>query len=361
MLALRDRGFRVSAAGTGDHAPFAKVGLEYHHLHFGRFFSPLADWGAFRAMAKLIANLRPSIVQCFDTKPYVLAPLSARGIPDVRIVSTINGIGLLYCLHSPLALSLRPIYEALQRAASRSTTATVFQNHEDLTFFTKRRMLGAGRNLIIPGSGIDIEKFEQLAAAGPSPTELRNSLGLGDCDVVMTVTRMTRQKGIPTLLEAAALVHKRRPDVRFLLVGPRESEGRFAVTQAELDDHKPYVMAIGRRSDVPALLGIADVFAFPSEYPEGVPRVLLEAAAAARPIVTTRMPGCSDVVKDGWNGVLVPPHAPGMLAEKILEMLRNLDAAAVMGARAAEFVKKEFNLEITVSRYAALYQELVKS
>jgi glycosyltransferase involved in cell wall biosynthesis len=312
-------------------------------------------------MAKLIASLRPSVVQCFDTKPYVLVPLSARGIPDVRIVSTINGIGLLYCLNSPMTLSLRPIYEFLQRAASRATTATVFQNHEDLTFFTKRRMLGTGHNLVIPGSGIDIDEFEHLAAKGPSPAEIRNGLGLGECEIVMTVTRMTRQKGIPTLLEAAALVHRIRPSVRFLLVGPRESEGRFAVTEAELEAHKPYVMAVGRRSDVPALLSIADVFTFPSEYREGIPRVLLEAAVAACPIVTTKMPGCSDVIKDGWNGFLVPPRAPRILAERILDMLRDRDTAATMGMRAAEFVKKEFNLEITVSRYAALYRELVKN
>jgi len=72
-------------------------------------------------------------------------------------------------------------------------------------------------------------------------------------------------------------------------VGPRESEGPFAVTQAEIERHAPYVLAIGPRSDVPALLGVADVFAFPTEYLEGVPRALLEAAVAGRPIVTTRM------------------------------------------------------------------------
>src|SRR5918998_6764393 len=71
LIALRDRGFRVSAAGTGDPAPFAKAGLAYRSLHFGRFFSPIADWNALRAVSTIIAELRPSIVQCFDTKPYL--------------------------------------------------------------------------------------------------------------------------------------------------------------------------------------------------------------------------------------------------------------------------------------------------
>jgi glycosyltransferase involved in cell wall biosynthesis len=214
--------------------------------------------------------------------------------------------------------------------------------------------------VLIPGSGIDIEGFERAAVTGPSPAELRQTLGLGTSEVVVTVTRMTRQKGIPTLLEAAALVHQHRPGVRFVLVGPRESEGPFAVTQAEIDRHAPYVLAIGPRSDVPALLLVADVFAFPTEYFEGVPRALLEAALAARPIVATRMPGCTDVIQDDWSGFLVPPRNPRLMAERILDLLRDRIAAAAMGRRAAQLVRTDFNLEVTVARYAAVYDNLMR-
>src|SRR5262249_51657015 len=147
---------------------------------------------------------------------------------------------------------------------------------------------------------------------------LREALGLGTCQVVVTVARLTRHKGIPTLLKAAALVHEHRPDVRFLLVGPRQGEGPFAVAEAEIARHAPYVLAIGQRPDVPALLGLADAFVFPTQYREGVPRSLLEAALAGVPIVATSMPGCTDVVRDGWSGFLVPPRAPRVLAAKIL-------------------------------------------
>jgi glycosyltransferase involved in cell wall biosynthesis len=213
--------------------------------------------------------------------------------------------------------------------------------------------------VVIPGSGVDIERFERATATRSSPAELRKALNLGASEVVITVTRMTRQKGIPTLLDAAALVHQQRPGVRFLLVGPRESEGRFAVTQAEIDRHAPYVLAVGPRSDVPALLAVASVFAFPTEYLEGVPRALLEAAVAGRPIVTTKMPGCTDVICDGWNGFLVPPRAPRLLAERILDLLRDRVTAGAMGARAAQLVRAEFNLEITVARYVAVYEDLL--
>jgi glycosyltransferase involved in cell wall biosynthesis len=243
--------------------------------------------------------------------------------------------------------------------AARVTAATVFQNGDDLAFFKRHRMVGADGSRLIRGSGIDIAAFERAIAAGPSPAELRAALALGASEVVVTVTRLTRQKGIPTLLEAAALVHKERPGVKFLLVGPRQSEGPFAVPQSEIERHAPYVTALGRRSDVPALLAIADVFAFPTEYREGVPRALLEAALAGLPIVTTRMPGCCDVIRDGWNGFLVPPRAPQLLAPRILDLLRDRETARTMGRRAAELVRQEFNLVITVDRYVALYEELM--
>jgi glycosyltransferase involved in cell wall biosynthesis len=360
MLALRDRGFRVTAAATAEPAPFLRAGIDFKRFRCYRFMNPLADWQAIKMFSELLADVRPDLVQSFNTKPNVLVPLAARGLRDVVVVRTINGMGWTYSSRSPLALGIRPIYRALHRLAAQSTTATIFQNQDDKAFFERQRITGRSLIRLIPGYGIDAESFERARTAGPSPAQLREELGLGSSEVVITVTRMTRQKGIPALLEAAAMVHVARPGVRFLLVGPRESEGPLAVPQAEIDRHAPYVMAIGRRSDVPALLGLADVFAFPTEYREGVPRALLEAALARLPIVTTNMPGCPDVVRNGWNGFVVPPRAPRILAAKIIDLLRNRETAKSMGERAASFVAQEFDFGLTVDRYAALYCELLE-
>ena len=260
-------------------------------------------------------------------------PLAARGLPGVQVVRTVNGRGWLYSSHSPLALTLRPIYRALHRLAARSTAATVFEIHDDQTYFDSHRMTGTRGGRVIPGAGTDVEGFERALAAAPPPAQLRDELGLGTSEVVMTVTRMTREKGIPTLLKAAALTHKVRPNVQFVLVGPRESEGPLSVSQAELDSHAPYVVATGPRSDVAALLRIADVFAFPSEYREGVPRALCEAALAGVPTVATSMPGCCEVITDGVNGFVVPPGSPLLLAEKILAVPGRSGPPAPCGPR----------------------------
>jgi glycosyltransferase involved in cell wall biosynthesis len=358
LLALRAHGFRVTAAGTGNPGPFEAAGIEYRPFRFDRFVNPRADLRATKTLSRLVADLRPQLVQSYDTKPNLLVPFAARGLENARVIRIINGRGWLFSSRSLPALTLRPVYCSLHRLAARSTAATVFEIRDDQDFFERHRMAGK-RGLVIPG-WIDTEKFERALTAGPPPAQLRDELGLGASEVVITVTRMTRQKGIPTLLEAAAIIHEIRPGVRFLLVGPRESEGPLAVSQAEIDRHAPYVKAIGLRSDVPALLGLADVFAFPTEYREGVPRVLLEAALAKVPIVTTSIAGCTEVIRDGWNGFLVPPHEPRLLAARILDLLRDRQAAKEMAGRAAQRVRQGLGLTTIAARYASLYAEILE-
>jgi glycosyltransferase involved in cell wall biosynthesis len=360
LHALVARGFRITAAGTGKAEAFTRAGIDYRPYRFDRFVNPAADRASLGMLAGIVADLRPDIVQSFDTKPNLLVPLALRRMRGPLVVRTINGMGWLYSARSPQALALRPVYRLLHRLAARSTAASIFQNREDHEYFRRHGMLGSAVHDLIPGSGVDIEGFDQALAANPPLARLRDSMGLNGADVIITVTRLTRQKGIATLLEGAALVHRERPHARFLLVGPRESEGKMAISQAEIDRHAPYVIATGRRSDIPALLALADLFAFPTEYREGVPRVLLEAALAGLPIVTTNMPGCSDVVQDGWSGVLVPPRSPRALANGILKLLSDRAAASVMADRASKLVREEFGLQLTADRYARLYTSLLE-
>lgn len=357
LAALRNRGLRVSAAGTGAVSAFAKTGIPYHQYQFDRFGVGFADRAAMGQLARLVKSARPDVIQTFDTKPNLFAPLALRG--SVPVVRTINGMGWVFSSTELRALAFRPVYLAMQRLAACWTAATVFQNKADSSFFQRHRLLGKSSSVIIGSSGIDVGAFEAAQARTASPAELRAELGLGDAEIVLTVSRLTVQKGITTLLEAAKLLHEVRPNVRFLLVGPRESEGPFAVGQALIEAHAPYVIATGARSDIPALLGIADLFAFPTEYREGIPRVLLEAGLAGVPIVASRMPGCDDVVREDWNGKLVAPRDPRALAASILDLLQDSTRAKTMGQRSINVVRKEFDLNVVADRYAELYTQLL--
>jgi glycosyltransferase involved in cell wall biosynthesis len=277
----------------------------------------------------------------------------------VPVVRTINGLGWTFSSLAPRALALRPIFCGLQLLASFWTAATVFQNRDDQTFFERYRLLGYSDNRLIAGSGIDVATFAAATHLGPTPTRMRQEFGLQSAEVVMFVGRLTRQKGVPTLLKAVPKVLARRPNARFVLIGPWDSEGPFAVDESELRRFASNVVVLGKRQDVPALLGMADVFAFPTEYREGIPRVLLEAGLAGLPIVTSRMPGCTDVVQDGWNGYLVAPRDPDALADRIIELLSDRRLASTMGGRTAALVRERFALPAVVDQYCDLYRSVL--
>src|SRR5690606_15983445 len=206
LLAMRRRGFRASAASSGERAPFVAAGIPFYPFAFNHVTHPAADLASLARLSRLLRELRPDITQGFDTKPCLFLPMAAGITRQSASVRTICGRAWVYSTGSLLAWSMRPVYRILHRAASRFTNATVFELDDDRDFFENHQM--AGRNgLVIPagGGGVDVDGFEQAQREAPSPEAIRRQLDIGDAEVVMTVTRMTRQKGIATLLQAAAI------------------------------------------------------------------------------------------------------------------------------------------------------------
>jgi glycosyltransferase involved in cell wall biosynthesis len=359
LLALQSRGYRVTAMSTGDAAPFSRANIAHQTYQFNRFSSGHNDWRAIGAFRAVLTNLRPDIVHSFDTKPNLFVPLAVRN--STNVVRTINGLGWVFSSREPRALALRPIYCGLQKIVSRWTNATVFQNRDDLALFDRYRLLGRSQGKLIGSSGIDVAAFAAAQQRGPSRDQMRAELGLQGAEVVIYVGRLTRQKGIATLLKTVPLVLAKRPNARFVLVGPLESEGPFAIDREAIERLSPHVLSLGRRADVPALLGMADVFAFPTEYREGIPRVLLEAGLAGLPIVASRMPGCSDVVEDGRNGYLVAPGDVHGFATRMTDLLGDRQLAGVMGARSVSIVQQKFELSRIVGQYCDLYESLLNA
>jgi glycosyltransferase involved in cell wall biosynthesis len=339
LSALASRGYRVTTAASADSAPFARAGIKYIRFDFNRFWDPRSDFLAWRQIGRILADVDADVVHSFDTKLSILTPYASRFNPRTVVVRTINGRAWTFSSRSFGAAALRVLlYRPLQRLAGVTTAATVFEHG---------------------GDQVDVKGFEDARKNGPSAETLRAELGLTGADVVITVTRVTREKGILDLLKAAELVHRVRPSAKFLIVGPRQGEGPFAVTDAELAPYSEYVIATGSRRDVPSLLAMSNVFAFPSDYGEGVPRALMEAALCGIPIVTTDKAGCREVIRDGWNGYVTPARNPRAMADRILDLLNDRAAGQRMGARGPDVIKSTFSLDEIVNQHAALYERLL--
>lgn len=359
LCALKARGYRITAAASGPSEPFVRAGIAFEPIRFGRFFTPVSDFASVRELKGLFRRVDADLAHCYDSKLTLLVALAAKANPRTRLVRTINGRGWVFSSRSPVALGLRVLYPSLQRMAAASTDAHVFEHNGDYSFFTRHVLTDGSRGVVIPGAGIDVAGFEDALARGSSPAALRRELGLGDAPVVITVTRVTRQKGIPALLKAAQMVHEAFPGVKFLLVGPIESEGPFSMSASEIARHSDYVIATGARTDVPELLAMADVFAFPSEYAEGVPRALMEAALSSLRIVATDIAGCREVIRDGWNGLLTPLRDPRALADAILAMIGDPERAREMANRGPAVIRGAFSLDNVVVQHVELYEQIL--
>ena len=199
-------------------------------------------------------------------------------------------------------------------------------------------------------NGVDLSTFspEQSGRA------IRAEFGIPDAvPLVGTVANFSDMKGYPDLIDAAALILKQRPECRFLFVGagPLETEMR---NKAERLTGRGKIFFAGSRRDVPQLLAAMNIFAFCS-YWEGVPNVVIEAMAMARPVVSTPAGGVPEVITDGVNGLIVPMRAPQLMAQAILTLMENPDKAQAFGMAARRTIETRFSLERMADDYESFY------
>jgi len=357
---LIEMGFDVAIAGSEASTPFDLEGIEYHQYSLKRGVAPVADQRSLRELISLFKEYRPAVVHAFDTKPALLVPKAAQKAGLKTVVRTVTGMGYVYSSRSPLALSLRIIYRYLQKKASAFADRTIFQNEDDMEYFLSSRLSTVQRSILVRGSGVDMDILENNIPGPKTLSTLCHELDLDGAVVITMVARMVRHKGVVEFLQAARETRKLIPNCRFLLIGPLATEGAQAVSKKLIKSYEDDVSWLGHRSDVPAILRLSDMFVLPSYYREGVPRVLLEAGALGLPLITTDMPGCRDVVRDGKEGALVPPRDAVALSKAIQRFACSPELRNQLGTNAQSRVRKDFSLSKVAAAYAQVYRELMQ-
>lgn len=219
----------------------------------------------------------------------------------------------------------------------------------------RRHRLAAGEKSILIRNGIDPSRFLETDILKKAGKELKRKLKL-DPPIVGTVARLHRQKGVFFLLQAAAEIHRGAPAAKIVVVGGGPLERSLRRQAQKLRLHRIFIL-LGERPDAHELLSLFDVFVLPSLW-EGLPLVLLEAAAMRKPMVATDIDGVREVLRDGESGLLVPPADPAALAEAVLRLLRDKDFAARLAERARTTIPPRFQLSVMVEQTQALYLKL---
>ena len=357
-LSLR---FDVCAVGTepGLEASFARNGLRYYSYRMSRRVNPLLDLYAVWQLMRIFRAERPSVVHTFDSKPGVWARLAAKVVGVPVVIGTLPGLGSLYAAPDWKARLARLAYQPLQTLACRWADLTTFQNEDDAREFERRLVVPRSRTTVIPGSGVRTDVF---TPTDPESASLRRSeLGLQTSIVVLMISRILRSKGVMDFAAAARRAELVNPAVRFLLVGKNDTESLDALSAVELAEVRDSVRWLGSRDDVKDILGLADIFVFPSFYREGVPRVLLEAASMGLPLVAADVPGSRDVVEDGVNGFLVPPRDHEAIAEAVLRLAAAPELRRQFGEASHRRVVSRFDISVVAERTESIYRDLLEA
>jgi glycosyltransferase involved in cell wall biosynthesis len=276
----------------------------------------------------------------------VLGSLAARLTRVPAVVNAAAGLGSVFAGRSRRARLLRrPVTALLKQAFARSEA--ILQNPDDLERLVAAGVVNGARAHLIRGSGVDAARF----GAAHAPREP----GAG---IVLFASRLLYSKGVGEFVEAARELKRRLPAAAFVVAGEPDPGSLDAVSPRDLQRwrREAVVELLGHRDDMPALLANASLVVLPTYYGEGVPRILVEAAAAGLPLVATDMPGCREVVRHGENGLLVPPRDSRALAEAIAALLNDPARCARMGERSRAIAVAAFAEHDVVRETIAVYR-----
>lgn len=307
--------------------------------------SPVADGRAFHRLSAIYRRCQPVLIQHFHARPVIFGTVAARRMlgDSVRIANTITGLGRAFADGRAGARLAGWGYAAGMRRAD----VGIFQNRDDRDLFLERGWITHGHARLVAGSGVDLQRFApacRMRANNTKPT-------------VVMLARLLRDKGIPEFAGVAAQVRERWPNARFLLAGEEEPAHPDGLSTEWVTGHAG-IEYLGRLADVRPLLAEADLFLFPSRYREGLPRVVLEAAATGLPVVAFDVPGVREAVQDGETGYLVAEGDAGALTERVTALLEDEGLRRAMGSAARRRVEESFDLRAIEAQYLSIYRDL---
>jgi glycosyltransferase involved in cell wall biosynthesis len=333
---------------TGRRPEIEEHGISVHELPISRRGTALAgEVGTIRAIVALMRALRPDIVHLVTIKPVLLGGLAARLARVPAVVAAISGMGYVFIARGPGARFRRAAIAALYRLAlGRRNVTVIVQNPDDAALVTRLAGLDRCQVETIRGSGVDLAVF----AAEPLPT--------GEA-VIVFAARLLVDKGLREFMAAARMLKAQGFQGRFVVAGDPDPENPATVLADELAGWRSEGVAefVGFQPDVARLFAGSHVVVLPS-YREGLPKVLLEAAASGRAVVTTDVPGCRDAIEPGRTGLLVPAMSVEPLAAAIRHLVEDRAMCAAMGAAGRRLAEAEFSIDRVAAAHIDIYSRL---
>lgn len=329
----------------------ASAGFECIPIPFERSLRhPLRDLRTIIGLWLAVRRVRPEIVHLVSLKPILLSCLALLLHRRSRFIAAFTGMGYLFSSQDRGSRrTRRAVVAVLRKLLQRSNIWVVVQNSDDLALLRTERLGDPDRLILIPGVGVDTNEFAfaELATA--------------DAPIVVLPARLIGDKGIEEFVGAARLVNRTNPKVRFALVGAHDRDNPAAIPPAVIDAwvDEGAIEWWGHRQDMLEVYHEAQIVCLPS-YREGLPKVLLEAAACGRPLIASDVPGCRDICRNGVNGTLVSPRRIEPLAAAIIQLLSSTDTQRKYGKAGRQIIENEYSVEYIGQQTFATYQKILR-
>ena len=320
------------------------IGCRVRHLEMSvKGLNPARDLGLLLRLRRIFGETNPDIVLSFTIKNNIFGALAAKtlGLP---FIPNVTGLGTAFLSGGVL----EKLAVSLYKIAFRGLPVVFLQNNEDRELFLGRGLVLQNQARLLPGSGIDLARF----ASAPWPEE-------ADAPIFLMIARLLRNKGVLEYVDAARRVKETHPAARFQLLGAAETENRSAIGRETVRkwEAEGVIEYLGTVDDVRPFIAAAHCIVLPS-YREGAPRTLIEAAAMARPVIATDVPGCRAVVEEGRTGFLCEVRSGESLALACQAFLALGQADRVqMGEAGRAKMARDYDQRLVVDAYRAAIKD----
>lgn len=315
--------------------------------------SVFTELGTLFSLYQLCRRLKPDLMHLITAKPAIYGGLVSKLVKIKSVVYLLPGLGYVFSANSLKARLLRMLIPFLNKIAlSHKNGCLVLQNNDDQNFYIKTKQIKKENTRVIYGSGVDINFFTpDLIDSKPEPNS-----GV----IIVLAARLLWEKGVAEFVEAAKLLKEQQSTARFALVGEPDWGNPSAIPLEQLHQWKDsgVVEWWGKSQDMREVFAKADIVCLPSYYGEGLPKVLLEAAACAKPIITTDSPGCREIVRDQVNGILIPIKNIEALVTALKILINDPEKRKKFGENGRRIVTAEFSIDKINQETLAVYRML---
>lgn len=325
-------------------------GINVININFVRSAkSPLIDLLNIIKLIFIFRKEKPDLIHNVALKTILIGSLAALFSRNVVVVNAFTGLGYVFSSNQfqakVIRLFIKPIFRLVMR---RRNYWTIFQNPDDLNLFNDLGLIEPDRSMLIRGSGVNTSEFPQIIDTNKIP-------------VVMLASRLLWDKGVGEFVGAAKRLRAENIKAKFVIVGDIDKENPMSIPVATIKQwvSEGYIDWKGHSNSMPEILSSASIVCLPS-YREGLPKVLLEAAAVGRPLIATDVPGCREIVKNGENGILVKLKNIDSLYNAIKLLVLNKEMRQLMGECSRRLVESELSSDIINTQILDFYKKNTK-